>query len=165
MPAPREDESVLANLLELYSHDFSEFYDIDLGRDGRYGYKHLPSYWSDPGRHPFLVEIDDKLAGFVLVKRGSDVSGDPDVWDMAEFFVVRRYRRRGLGLRVAHDIWTRLPGRWEVRVMPENQAAHAFWERAIRTFTNDAVASVSVEKDGKRWEVFAFDAAAGRSAR
>jgi predicted acetyltransferase len=157
VPAAPEQQPLLANLLELYSHDFSEFSDIDLGADGRYGYKPLPLYWTEPGRHPFLVRLDGKLAGFVLVKRGSEVSGDPDVWDLAEFFIVRRYRRQRLGVNVAHHVWRRFAGRWEVRVMPANRAAHAFWQRAIRELTNDAVSSVPVERDGRSWQLFAFD--------
>jgi hypothetical protein len=42
IPALEEQEPILANLLELYAHDFSEFIDLKLGADGRFGYKHLP---------------------------------------------------------------------------------------------------------------------------
>src|SRR5580700_6904839 len=87
--ATPDEQPILANLLQLYAHDFSEFHDIELGADGRFDYKHLLLYWRDPGRHPFLVRIDGKLAGFVLVKRGSEISNNPTVWDMAEFFVMR----------------------------------------------------------------------------
>ena len=88
VPATLEQQSILANLLQLYAHDFSEFHDVDLGPDGRFVYASLPLYWSEPDRHPFLVRVDGRLAGFVLVKRGSEVSGDKTVWDMAEFFVI-----------------------------------------------------------------------------
>jgi hypothetical protein len=94
-PAAPEQEPVLANLLELYGHDFSEFQDLDLGPDGRFGYKGLPLYWSEPDRHRFLVTVAGRLAGLVLVKRGSELWGNEIVWDMAEFFVIRGYRRRG----------------------------------------------------------------------
>src|SRR5712664_3525928 len=75
--AAAEQEPVMANLLELYAHDFSEFHDVYLRNDGRFGcYKNLSLYWREPDRHPFLVWVDDKLAGLVLVKRGSEVSGN-----------------------------------------------------------------------------------------
>ncbi len=35
--AAREEEPVLANLLELYAHDFSDFHEVELGADGRFG--------------------------------------------------------------------------------------------------------------------------------
>jgi hypothetical protein len=38
--APGE-EPILANLLELYAHDFSEFHEVEIGVDGRFGYKSL----------------------------------------------------------------------------------------------------------------------------
>ena len=69
--ATPEQEPILANLLELYVHDFSEFLDLDIGEDGRFGYPSLPLYWSEPGRHPFLIRMDGKLAGLALVKKGS----------------------------------------------------------------------------------------------
>ncbi len=101
IPARPEEEPILANLLELYAHDFSEFRDLELGADGRFGYSWLPLYWREPGRHPFLVRVDGKLAGLVLVKRGSEVSGDEAVWDVAEFFVLRGYPRRAIGTQIA----------------------------------------------------------------
>ena len=48
--ATAEQQPVLANLLELYAHDFSEFHQVALNDDGRFGYADLPRYWSDPGR-------------------------------------------------------------------------------------------------------------------
>jgi hypothetical protein len=37
LPATTEQEPVLANLLEMYAHDFSEFSDLKIGVDGRFG--------------------------------------------------------------------------------------------------------------------------------
>jgi predicted acetyltransferase len=157
LPAAPEQAPILANLLELYAHDLSEFHDVDLGADGRFGYKCLPLYWSEVDRHPFLVRVDGKLAGFVLVKRGSEVSGNESVWDMAEFFVIRGCRRRGIGTQIAHKVWRRLPGAWEVRVMQSNISAYHFWARAISTLTGEAIDPVRFEKDGKRWTLFSFE--------
>ena len=120
IPASPEQKPILANLLELYAHDFSEFIDLRLGADGRFGYEPLPLYWTEPNRYPFLIMIDDHWAGFVLARGGSQISGDENVWDMAEFFIARGYRRLGVGTEVAHDIWRRFPGKWEVRVRDRN---------------------------------------------
>jgi predicted acetyltransferase len=157
IPASRDQESILANLLELYAHDFSEFHDLELGEDGRFGYKHLALYWREPDRYPFLVRMDGKLAGLVLVKRGSEISSNETVWDIAEFFVVRGYRRRGLGTKTAHEVWRRFPGLWEVRVMESNDSAHQFWARAISAFSGETIHSVGVEKRGEPWRVFSFE--------
>ena len=158
IPATRDQESILANLLQLYCHDFSEFHEISLGADGRFGYAHLPSYFTDPGRYPLLVRIDGKPGGFILVKRGSEFTGNPDVWDVAEFFVVRGCRRRGVGTAVARHAWTLLPGSWEVRVLERNHAAVAFWQHAIAQFTGHTTTPTRVEKGDKVWLLFCFEA-------
>ncbi len=155
--AGKEQEPVLANLLELYAHDFSEFHDLEIGADGRFGYRCLPLYWTEPGRHPFLVHVEGKLAGLVLVKRGSELSGNQTPWDMAEFFVLRGYRRRGLGTHIAREVWRRFPGRWEVRVMDSNASARQFWASAISEFVGEETLPVQVEKDDNRWAVFSFE--------
>ncbi len=50
---------------------------------------------------------------------------------MAEFFVLRGWRGRGVGTKAAHDVWKRFPGVWEVRVMQANISAQHFWAGAI----------------------------------
>jgi predicted acetyltransferase len=147
-----EQESVLANLLELYAHDFSEFYGVELGADGRFGYPDLPLYWNEADRYPFLVKVDGRLAGFVFVKRSSKV------WDIAEFFVARAYRRKGIGMKVAHDVWRRFPGPWEVRVMESNRTALKFWERSIAAFNDgEPIRPACIEQAGRRWHLFRFE--------
>jgi hypothetical protein len=34
---------------QLYAQDFREFHEIPLDGNGRFHYKQLPLYWSDPG--------------------------------------------------------------------------------------------------------------------
>jgi predicted acetyltransferase len=143
--ASPDQAPILANLLELYAHDFSEFLDLQIGEDGRFGYSSLPLYWTDPDRHPFLIRLDGQWAGLVLVKKDL-------VWDMAEFFILRGCRRRGIGTQVAHDIWRRFPGAWEVRVLHENTAGQRFWPGAIAAFVGETVPGVSHE----RWTLFSF---------
>ena len=157
VPAAPEHATILANLLELYVHDFSEFLKVKIGADGRFGYESLPLYWSEPGRLAFLVRVDGNLAGLVLVKRGSELSGDESAWDMAEFFVLRAYRRRGIGTQIAHEVWRRFPGIWEVRVMLANVSAEHFWAHAISEYVGELVQPVRVEKDGKSWHLFSFE--------
>ncbi|HEX4286549.1 MAG TPA: GNAT family N-acetyltransferase [Terracidiphilus sp.] len=147
-----EHEPVLANLLELYIHDFSEFIAKDVGEDGRFGYAQLSLYWSDPRRRPFLARYEDKWAGFALVRKTEE-----DVWDMAEFFILRRYRRTGLGRELAEKVWRRFPGRWQVRVRADNGAARAFWETSIARFADETLEAAVVQIDGMTWNLFSFE--------
>ena len=155
--ATPDQEPVLANLLELYIHEFTEWVDLDVGPDGRFGYSQLPLYWIEQNRHPFLLEAGGKLAGFVLVQRAPCVFGSEAVWDVAEFFVLRRYRRGGIGTEAAHRVWKRFAGRWQIRVREKNHSALRFWANAIAGFCGQAVSPARIEKDGQWWQVFRFD--------
>src|SRR5262245_24282117 len=97
-PATPEDAALPSNLLELYVHDMSEFFPVQIGADGRFGYAKLPLYWSESDRRfPFLIRSGERVAGFALVTRGSPATDDPGDLDVAEFFVLRGYRRSGVG--------------------------------------------------------------------
>lgn len=163
IPAGEDLHSVLANMLELYVHDFSEFLPMELGEDGRFGYKKLGLYWTDERRQAFLAKFQDELAGFVLVKRGSEISGNEEVWDMAEFFILRGYRRRGIGTELAAKVWRSCPGLWEVRVMANNAPALQFWNSAVTRFTGQQAKSVRLESGGQTWHVLSFKAEPPRS--
>jgi predicted acetyltransferase len=157
IPASSEQELILANLLELYAHDFSKFIALKLDENGRFGYKQLSSYWKEPNRYPFLIMVNGHWAGFVFVCRGSEISGDENIWDVAEFFIVRGYRRLGIGRMVAHEVWNKFPGRWEVRVIDRNQKAKDFWGRAISEYIGKAIDPIGFDKDGEGWHAFSFE--------
>ena len=78
------------------------------------------------------------------------------MYDMTEFFIARRYRKRGLGTTVAKRIWQRFPGAWEIRVIESNQPARAFWRSAVERFAGAGVQEDYVTLDGKQWNVFSF---------
>ena len=150
---------LLANLLELYIHDMSEvFSHVELGPDGRFGYRHLPLYWSEQDRRfAFLIRCDGRIGGFVLVTRGSPAVSDPNVLDVAEFFVVRQYRRGGVGRRAAFLLWDRLPGKWIVRVLEGNRGAVAFWRDAVAAFTGEAFTESALRDAPNDWRIFSFE--------
>lgn len=156
--APVEDGPVLSNLLELYCHDFSEFMDLEIGRDGRFGYPNLDLYWTDPKRFPFLIYVSGRLAGFLLAQSISE--RDASRWDMTEFFILRGYRRASIGVRAASLAFARFPGDWQVRVMRSNQPACAFWDRAVRAFAGEGVAVSRSSANGKEWTVYTFNSPA-----
>jgi len=157
--ATEGDSVLLANLLELYIHDMSEvFPHVVLGPDGRFGYRHLPLYWSEPDRRfAFLIRCDGRVGGFILVTRGSPVTSDPDVLDVAEFFVVRQYRRAGVGRQAASLLWARLPGKWIVRVLETNRGALAFWRDTVATFTGGSFAESRLHHAPNDWRVFSLE--------
>src|SRR5262249_24639889 len=156
--ARSDDAALLANLLELYTHDLSEVFPVELGADGRFGYERLPLYWSEPERRfPFLIRRGGRPVGFVLVTRGSPASDDPRGFDVAEFFVIRRHRRSGVARRAAFLLWDGCPGRWVVRVSEGNIGALPFWTRIITEYAGGR-ATVSTRAGAPhRWRVFSFN--------
>ena len=130
------DKPALANLLELYQYDFTEYTDDDVGPDGRFGYRYVDAYFAESDRHAFLIKAGGQLAGFALVRRTTSAAAGGDVFDMAEFFVMRKYRRRGVGAEAARQAFDRFPGRWEVREMAANTPARSFWRRIIADYTS-----------------------------
>jgi predicted acetyltransferase len=134
-PAPASARDVLANLMQLYIHDFSEFWagtaDGELDEDGRFGeYPHLDAYWREAGRVALLIRADGALAGFALINDISH-SGRPVERNVAEFFIARKHRRGGVGAAAARAIFSLYPGQWEAAVARRNEGALAFWRKAI----------------------------------
>jgi predicted acetyltransferase len=155
--ASETDRSVLENLLHLYVHDFSEILGMTPSEEGRFEYPSLPLYWSESGRTAYFIRSKSNLAGFALVSRGSRISGDPEVFDLAEFFVVRGVRRRGVGRTAAHELFRSVPGIWEVRVNEVNVPAQHFWRRVVDLYTDGQFHfDTWVREDGSRWNVFRF---------
>lgn len=155
--AARSDESTLKNLLHLYVHDFSEFLGMKPSDEGLFSYPALPLYWTEAGRAAYFVRSEGSLVGFALVSKGSMVSGDPAVFDLAEFFVVRGVRRQGIGRAAAHELFHSLPGKWEVRVAEFNIAAQHFWRNAIEKYAEGRYRFEPWTRgDGSRWTVFSF---------
>jgi predicted acetyltransferase len=121
--ASLSDKAVLRRLLQLYHYDFSELTGEDLDEHGEFAHHYLDHYWTDPASHPLLIRHEGRLAGFALVRT------EP-VNDIAEFFVIRKYRRAGVGREAARRVFAMFPGAWQVRQLHDNDAATAFW-RAV----------------------------------
>jgi predicted acetyltransferase len=157
IPASLEQKAILANLLELYCHDFCDFVDLEIGADGRFGFSDLDLYWTEPARHPLLVYVDTGLAGFVLIDELTRGTHEEAVWDVAQFFILRGYRRAGIGTEVAHRVWKRFAGRWEVRVIVSNKPAYRFWRQAIQSFAGHEIRATRMMQGGWERHVFSFE--------
>jgi len=127
-------QAVVRNLFVPYMHELSDMAGLDVQEDGTFAFPpSFAAYWDGAaGRHPFLVRADEKLAGFALIRQ---LAADTVTHDMGEFFVLRKYRRSGVGRDVACRLFDRFAGDWEVRELPANTPAQAFWRRIIGDYT------------------------------
>jgi predicted acetyltransferase len=142
-PVPYEQKSLLRNLLELAQHDYSEFNGKAVGRDGLFGYRYLDHYWTEEGRHALLVRADGEIAGFALVRplpesevpssvtRELPAGPGTPTRSLAEFLVLRKFRRKGIGRRAVLAVLDALPGRWHVSQEPGNEVATRFWRSVL----------------------------------
>ncbi len=119
-----QEKTILRNLMQYYLYEFSELDGVVMNEPGLFDYQYLDHYWTEPGRYPFLVRVDDKLAGFALLRRGTYFPPQEDQTEtrmiVAEFFVMMNYRRNGVGTQVALQLFDRFPGRWEIAQIPNN---------------------------------------------
>lgn len=156
-----QQKPILANLLELYSYEFTQFFDFDIGENGFYGYPWLSQYWSDPARFPYLIYVDEKIAGFVLVQKGSPIDEDSEIYDIAEFFIMQKYKRKHVGITVANKIWKMRKGPWQVRVLVMNKIACLFWKKAIKQFTHKEPIATELEIKNDHWLIYRFSSMGG----
>lgn len=134
--AQPEDEPILRHLMQLYLYDLSEFEGTDVDEHGSFGYDWLGHYWIEAGRHPFIVRVGRRIAGFALVRELEKGSGEREpLHAIAELFILRRFRRRGVGRVVARRMFDMFPGRWTVREREANGPGRAFWHSVIAEYT------------------------------
>lgn len=149
-PSQRE---TLANLVQLYIHDFSEFLTaqrkLAAEEDGRFAdLLRLDDYWSEPDRSVWFIRAGGQLAGFALLNKRSHCNRPVD-FNMGEFFVMRTFRRDGVGARAAIDLIGMHPGQWEIAVSTRNAPALAFWPRVIAAANGRDVETL--QGDGRQW--------------
>ena len=134
-PILLEQKSVLIQLIELYMYDFSLYSDADLNDYGYFGYSHIDDYWNEDGRFPYFIKADGKIAGLVFVRNGCEYSELKNPYSIAEFFVMQKYRRRGIGKQAAMKVFDMHQGGWEVSQWAKNLPAQKFWGAVIGEYT------------------------------
>jgi len=155
IPAAAADVSVLRHLMQLYLYDLATLEGWDIGNDGAFGNaERIERFWSEPARWSFLIKVAGTLAGFALVRKGSDFSGEAT--EMSEFFVLARYRRRGIGRHAATAVFARFPGTWEVKQLDWNHPAQSFWRSVIARYTANHFEEFRTSHEGQNYVVHRF---------
>ncbi|MFD2649087.1 GNAT family N-acetyltransferase [Devosia albogilva] len=148
-PAAPDQKPVIANLIQLYLYDMTEFMPFPVGADGHFEYGFLDRFW----RYPYLIMSGDEIAGFALVIDECPLTGTSPCWFMAEFFVMRAYRQRGVGREAVRLAISRHPGQWHLGVPHANRAALAFWSNALKA---QGPTVSDLQHDGDHWRLHTF---------
>jgi predicted acetyltransferase len=97
----------------------------------------LARWFRDDRSHPLLILQAAQPAGFALVSRPllPPATGGTAEFRMAEFFIRRAFRRRGIGRVAAGLIFSRFAGQWEVAEATINREAVHFWRQTVMQYT------------------------------
>ena len=134
---PAWGKPLLDRLLQLYLHDFSDLAPLgtshgEVDAEGRFAYPPgVDGFWREPGHAPLLIRADGRIAGFALVNGWPPLDRPLD-HALAEFFVLRKHRRAGVGRRAARTLFRSYPGRWQIGIAAYNAPALAFWRAVAR---------------------------------
>lgn len=129
-----EESAIVKRLLQLYLHDYTSCLPLPIGDDGLFAYEWQDQYWSSPSRHPYLVRFEGRLAGFVLVREREEGEAGDWRWQIAEFFILRALRGKGIGTMAALEVIQSRPGLWEISYDTANDPAPRFWASIVYTF-------------------------------
>lgn len=139
VPASTDDCPVIQNLGRFYVYDMSEYLGFEPGwevpKDGLFECIDFKKYWETKDAFPFLIQYKDEIVGFVVIdKKGSDDSID---FNVAQFFILRKFKNKGIGRHVAITCFEKFKGTWEVMVIPGNEGAYKFWQSTIKLYTKN----------------------------
>lgn len=128
-----EQKELVANLMEKYEYEFSQYTKSTMNESGLYGcIDWIDTYWQDEERRQYIVRVDGKLAGFALI-RGSE--NDNIDFYIEEFFIIYDYRKQGVGQFVVNYLLGQHKGHWALVYTPRNLPAAKFWPKVIGEYT------------------------------
>ncbi len=151
VPVQESEKSVLRQMIELYEYDLSVYTHEDLNQHGFYGYSYFDYYWNEKNRYAYFVKCDSILCGFVLVNDYCYALKGEASKSISEFFIMKKFRRFGIGKKIANEIFDLFPGKWEVNQIPGNEISYKFWETVISEYTDgDYEKSIVNTEDGEK---------------
>jgi predicted acetyltransferase len=124
------DLCCIENMMQFYNYELSRWYPIEFDSAGLFAIRSKTDYWANPRVVPYLIRVDDKLAGFAVID--DEVLHSQSEYSLGYFFVARRYRGRGVGTSAFKELLHRFPGAWEVYHLAQNEAAARFWPLALQ---------------------------------
>ena len=116
--------STFDSLVQDYESEFSSITGKKKNDDGFYT---LDSSWEEPYEGYYWTK-NGKRIGFVIISIENEIA------DVAEFYVIPSFRNQGIGKIMAHSIFDKYHGRWQVRQIQGADDAKAFWRAVIRSY-------------------------------
>lgn len=144
--AGRESRDTLFRLLQYSLFEESLTDQNEMNNDALFDYPWFEAYFTEPEREAYLIREyeTEKLLGFAMVRKNEDKR-----YSIAEFLVVPKYRRKGVGMQAAQACFALHEGPWEVKPAYGSESARLFWQRVIQRNARD----FRWERDGFVFEI------------
>lgn len=126
VPITLGNASIFDVFAQDYEAEFSAITKKEPNAEGRFA---LEADWHLPNRG-FYQFLHKTPVGFAI--RGETEESRSD---MAEFYILPCYRKKGLGKLFAFAMFDLFPGLWQVRQIPTAIEAIAFWRAIIDEYT------------------------------
>ena len=130
LPVPITEKQHLSDLLDQYLDELSRYAHKKFPKP----YVYLDTYFVEPSRKPFFIQLDDQVAGFALVNLKDPLSRRSKQ-AISEFYIIPQYRHKHIGEKTATQLFDLYPGNWIIREVIGNPA-YTFWKKIINKYTN-----------------------------
>lgn len=132
----RSARGVLENLFHYYIYEMSDFLALAPSKEGHFGFNksQLNIYWQSESHQPYFIYVDQEIAGFILLRKYPPMRS---VNDIEQFFVLRRYSKKGVGKEAFKQVTQLTAGKWQIRILLENTNGLQFWKSAISNLVGD----------------------------
>lgn len=113
-----------------------------LGEVGHREPDQLQRWFDDRTAQVLTILYNEEPVGFAMVRRRSSSALTPapqpssPEFSMAEFFIARAWRRRGIGAEAVRLLFDRFAGQWLTSEHVRNTTAVKFWRRVVAAYTH-----------------------------
>ncbi|WP_137935706.1 GNAT family N-acetyltransferase [Chitinivorax sp. B] len=136
------EKNIIRNLYQFYSYDSSDWESFDLESNGLFYMddNYFAHYWELEGWSANLIKVNDEIAGFLLIEHNTLPGLDAP--EFADLFLMKKYRRQGIGQQIVEGVMLGTAHPWVVNVFVDDTQAMDFWNamfnrlpfHSVRTF-------------------------------
>lgn len=132
------------NLQQLYEFEFSTITGEETNELGLYDQEKIKAHWSHAGTDVYVLYYQSKPIGFAVINLAGTLDNDRQKKDVAEFFIMPKYRHQGIGEWMAKKLFDSYEGTWQVRQLPNLEKARSFWLKTINDYTNGDFTEIKI---------------------
>lgn len=133
----KDEKEILFRLLQYSLFEESENDLNEMNEKAFFEYDYFDRYFVDKDRQAYFIreQVTNKLLGFVMVNEYVQLCDNGH--SIAEFLVIPKYRRKGIGKKIAFQVFDKYLGNWEVKPSYNSQKAYLFWKKTIGDYSGN----------------------------